>query len=71
MRLVLEKADRPPENAPLLMGLKLNQVILDKNMADVVSKSVKYVMEQIKRLDDEAVQCKRNAGKAPLLEKLK
>ena len=56
IRLVLEKADKPPENAVFAMNLSLSKLVIDKDGKEIVCKGLKDVMAFIKTLDDASTQ---------------
>ena len=62
VRLVLEKADKPPENAAFKMGLVMNKMVMDKEGKQIVCKNLKDTVSYIKTFDDAIVQYQLNAG---------
>ena len=71
VRLVMERADKPPENAAFKMGLVMNKVVMDKEGKQIVCKSLKETVSYIKVFDDAIVQFQRNAGEKPDMKYLK
>ena len=65
MRLVLEKADKPPDNAVFTMNLCLSKLVIDKDGKELVCKGLKDLMAFIKTVDDASTQFQRNTGQKP------
>jgi hypothetical protein len=65
MRLVLERADKPPDNAVFTMNLGMSKLVIDKDGKEVVCKGLKELMAFIKTVDDASTQFQRNAGQKP------
>ena len=65
MRLVLEKADKPPDNAVFTMNLSLSKLVIDKDGKELVCKGLKDLMAFIKTVDDASTQFQRNTGQKP------
>ena len=71
VRLVQEKADKPPENAAFKMGLVMNKMVMDKEGNQSVCNHLKDTVSYIKSFDNAIVQHQRNAGEKPDMKYLK
>ena len=68
---MLEKADKPPENAAFKMRLVMNKMVMDKEGKQLFRKNLKDTVSYIKTFDDAIVQYQRNVGEKPDMKYLK